>query len=168
MASAFSDDTALGYEPPRNTQFNVFLDNSVGRLLELVEVFEGQALHVVGLSVMDSTDHAVVRIVTSRAELARRLLQRHNMPFNEVEILVVELRPGQTLSKLCKAMVQAELNIYYAYPLLGRGHGGSLVAIHVDDHQLAGQILRKKMFTLLAENDLGDNATPDERGPAAG
>jgi len=168
MASSFSDETALGYEPPRNTQFNVFLDNRVGRLLELVEIFDGQALHLAGLSVMDATDHAVVRLVTSRAELARRLLQRHNLPFHEVEVLVVELRPGQSLTKLCKALVQAELNIYYAYPLLGRSHGGALVALHVDDLQLAGQILRKKMFALLAENDLGDNATPDERGPAAG
>jgi hypothetical protein len=165
MASVTPEgSTAQSYEPPCNTQFSVFLDNRVGRLLDLVEVFEGQALHVVGLSVMDATDHAVVRVVTSRAELARRLLQRHNFAFSEVEVLVVELLPGQTLTKLCKSLVQAELSICYAYPLLGRGHGGSLVALHTDDQVLAGQILRKKMFLLLAENDLGDNATPGSAG----
>jgi hypothetical protein len=168
MASATPDDsTALSYEPPRNTQFSVFLDNRVGRLLDLVEVFDGQALHVAGLSVVDASDHAVVRIVTSRAELARRLLQRHNMPFSEVEVLVVELLPGQTLTKLCKALVQAELSICYAYPLLGRVHGGSLVALHTDDQVLAGQVLRKKMFLLLAENDLGDNGTLGSAGCAS-
>jgi hypothetical protein len=158
--------TTMGYEPPRNTQFSVFLDNRVGKLAELIEVFDGQALHLVALSVVDSTDHAVVRLVTSRAELARRLLQRHQMPFSESEILVVELRPGQTLTKLCKALLQAEVSICYAYPVISRPRGGVVLALHTDDQLLAGQILHRKLFTLLGENDLGDNATPtDSTGP---
>jgi hypothetical protein len=154
-----------GYEPPRNTQFSVFLDNKIGKLLELMEVFDGQALRVVALSVVDSSDYAVVRLVTSRAELARRLLQRHQMPFSEVDILVVELRDDQLLTKLCKVLLQAEVSIQYAYPLMVRPHGGATMALHTDDLVLTGQILRKKMFTLLGENDLGDNATP---GPPLG
>jgi hypothetical protein len=154
-----NEQIAQGYEAPRNTQFSAFLDNRCGKLLELVEIFDGHAVNMVALSVIDSADHAVVRLVTSRSDLARRLLQRHQIPFSEAEILVVELSAGQTLSKLCISLLSAELNIHYAYPLMVRPHGVPTIAIHTDDQVLAGQILRRKMFTLLGENDLGDNAT---------
>lgn len=154
-----NDQIAQGYQPPYNTQFSAFLDNRCGKLLELVEIFDGHALQLVALSVMDSADHAVVRLVTSRAELARRLLQRHGIPFSEAEILVVELSQDRTLSKLCIALLSAELNIHYAYPLMVRPHGVPTIGLHTDDQVLAGQILRRKMFTLLGENDLGENAT---------
>jgi len=154
-----SEEIAQGYQPAYNTQFSAFLPNRCGKLLELVEIFDGHALRLVALSVVDSADHAVVRLVTSRSALARRLLQRHNIPFSEAEILVVELGEGQTLSKLCISLLSAELNIHYAYPLMVRSHGLPTIAIHTDDQILAGQILRRKMFTLLGENDLGENAT---------
>ncbi len=161
--SQIDDYVAQGYELPRNVQFSVFLDNRCGKLLELVEIFDGHALSLVALSVIDSVDHAVVRIVTSRADLARRLLGRHEIPFSEADILVVELGYEHTLSKLCISLLSAELNIHYAYPLMVRPHGMPTIALHTDDQVLAGQILRRKMFTLLGENDLGDNAT-DQTG----
>ncbi len=148
-----------GYEPPRNTQFSVFLDNRVGKLLELLEVFDGHDLKLVALSVVDSADHAVVRLVTSRSVLARRLLRRHDLPFSEADVLVVELGQGKTLAKLCQSLLSAELSIHYAYPLIALPRGVAAIVLHTDDQLLAGQILRRKLFTLLAENDLGENAT---------
>jgi len=153
-----SDMTAFGYAPPRNVQFSVFLDNRVGKLLELIEIFHGQSLSVAGFSILDAADHAVVRILTSNADLARRLLQRNEMPFSEADILVVELEGDHGLSQACKALLAAELNIHYVYPLLVRPRGQAAVALHTDDHHLACQLLRRRLFTVLAENDLGENA----------
>jgi len=154
-----SDQIAQGYEPPKNTQFSVFLDNRCGKLLHLLEVFEGHALKVVALNVVDSSDHAVVRILTSRSDLARRLLQRHQLPFSEASVLVIELDSSHTLALMCSSLLSAELNIFFAYPLMVRPHGQPTIALHTDDQLFAGQILRRKLFTLLGENDLGDNAT---------
>ncbi len=161
-----SDLTARGYEPPRNTQFSVFVDNRVGRLLEVIEVFHGKPLTLAGLSVVDSADHAVVRLLTSHGDLARRLLQRHQLPFSEVNILAVELGEGKTLPELCRCLLAAELSIHYAYPLLVRPRGLPAIAIHTDDTVLSAQILRRKLFAVLGENDLGDNASQSTPGPA--
>lgn len=151
--------TARQFEPPRNTQFSVFLDNRVGRLLDLLEVFEGASqIKLAGLSVVDSADHAVVRILTSRAELARRLLNRCGHTFSEIDVIAVELPDDFALLKVCESLLGAELNIHYAYPLLVRPRGLPVVALHTDDTTLAGQLLRRRHFTVLAENDLGDNA----------
>lgn len=153
------DLTARQYEAPRVTQFSVFLDNRVGKLLELLEVFEGQAVRLVALSVVDAADHAVVRLVTSNAEVARKLLRQHELPFAEVDVLVVELGRRQTLSSVCQSLLQAELNIHYAFPLLPRAQGQSAaLALFADDQSTAGQILLRKHFTLLGEADLQDES----------
>ncbi len=162
--AGINDLTARGFEPPQVVQFSVFLDNRVGKLRELVEVFDGHALELAAFSVIDSADHAVVRVVTSRAALARRLLDRHGLPASETDVLAVELPPRRSLADLCEALVAAELSIQYAYPLLPRPHGNAAIVLHTDDHHLACQVLRRKTFTLLGENDLGDNATPTDSG----
>ncbi len=163
MAEAvISDATARGFEPPRNIQFSVFLDNRVGKLMELIEALDAVALRVVAMSVVDSADHAVVRILTSRAELARRLLVRNNFVFSETDVLVVQLEPAFTIANLCDALLRAELNIFYAYSLIDHPQDKPAIVIHCDDPVLACQILRRRMFTVLGENDLGDNMTPGD------
>ncbi|MFN3167158.1 MAG: hypothetical protein ACE37H_08855 [Phycisphaeraceae bacterium] len=159
--SQMPTETQMGgrYEPPINTQFNVFLDNRVGRLMHLLKVFEDQALTLAGFSVLDSTGHAVVRVVTSRSDLARRLLERHDYPFSEQTILCIEIDPAHSVADVCQQLVTAEVSISYAYPLLVRPRQHPVVAMHCDDCEFAAMVLRNKLFTLLGENELGDNAT---------
>ena len=149
--------TTGGFQAPSNTQFGVFLDMRVGKLLDLLRVFEGQALTLAGLSVVDSADHAVVRIVTSNAILARRLLERHGMPYSMADVLVIELDGSRGLTDVCEVLVRAELNIHYAYPLIVQPRGLPTIVLHTDDIHFAAQLLRRKLFTLFGENDLGDN-----------
>lgn len=150
-------DTGYGFKPPSNTQFNVFLDNRVGKMLDLLQVFEHGYLTLAGLSVLDSVDHAVIRLVTSDCALARRLLERHGLPYSETDVLVVELDSEHTLEGMCEVLLRAELNLHYLYPLLVAPRGLPCVALHTDDRTFAAQLLRRKLFTLLGENDLGDN-----------
>lgn len=154
-------ETAYGYTPPMCTQFSVFLDNRVGKMHELLGVFDGQPLRLVAFSVMDATDHAVVRLVTTRAERARDLLRDHALPFTEAEILVVELAADQGLTQMCLFLLAAEVNIYYVYPLMVRPHGAATIGLYADDLLLAGQILKRKGFRLVTEDQLHDAAGHD-------
>ncbi len=157
--------TARGFEPPKAIQFSVFLDNRVGRLLDLLEVFQNQKTTIAGLSVVDSADHAVVRLVTSNSALTRRLLNRFEHACSEIDLVVVEL-PDESASLLsvCEVLLSAELNIHYAYPLIVRPRGLAAIALQTDDTVLAGSILRRRGFYLLAENDLGENAPGGDPG----
>ena len=135
----------------------MFLDNRVGKLLELLDVFEGEDLRLVALSVIDSADFAVVRLATSREAPARKLLREHKqLPFSESKILALAvelcLEKQRTLANLCKTLLTAEVNIYYAYPLMVRPHGAPTIAMHIDDELRAGQILCRHHFTLLGES----------------
>jgi hypothetical protein len=147
-------ETALGFVPPSVTQFSVFLDNKVGQLHDLLRTFETASLTVCALSVHDASDCAIVRLITSNSDETRRLLRKHEFPFAEYGLLVVELQRGQTLERLCLYLLGAELNIRFAYPLMTASSDRPRLAIAVDDATLAGQILMRKEFRLLGENDL--------------
>ncbi len=164
--SPIDTPTARGYEPPKTVQFSVFLDNRVGRLLDLLEVFDHGGLTLAGLSVVDSADHAVVRLLTSNSDLARRLLNRFEHACSEIDVVAVELQEHQSLTEVCEVLLAAELNIHYAYPLLVRPRGCPAIALHTDDIVLAGKILRRRGFMTYGENDLGDNAPGSGLGEA--
>ncbi len=167
-------ETSQGYVPPSVTQFGVFLSNKVGKLHELVMSFdESPDVQVCALSVHDASDHAVVRILTNNAGAARKILREHGLAFSEMDVLVVELVGGLTLSRLCLYLLGAEINIRFSYPVMLRPNGTPTIALSVDDPVLAGQILRRKQFRLLGEGDL-PKPDPDKRngngscGPSGG
>ena len=147
-------DTTQGYAPPIVTQFSVFLPNKVGKLLDLVESFDGSPCSICALSVHEASDCAIVRLITSKSDAARSILREDKLAFSETDILVVELSEGHTLSSLCLSLLGAELNIQFAYPLMLRPNGTPTIALAVDDLTLAGQILRRKNFRLFGEADL--------------
>jgi hypothetical protein len=147
-------ETSQGYSPPTVTQFSVFLTNKVGKLLDLVERFEGSPCTICALSVHEASDHAVVRLITNNALRARDVLRRQGLAFAENNVLVVELTEEHTLSSMCVCLLGAELSIHFAYPLMIKPNGRPTIALAVDDPQLAGQILRRKMFRLFGECDL--------------
>lgn len=148
-------ETTQGYSPPTVRQFSVFLDNKVGKLLELVGLFdEAPNVHLCAFSVLESSDHAVVRIIPNNADAARALLREHSLAFSEFDLLIVELVSDHNLTSMCLYLLGAELNIRFAYPLMLRPDGTPTIALAVDDQVLAGQILRKKNFRLLGEGDL--------------
>jgi hypothetical protein len=155
---AMIDDlTARGREWPSVRQFNVFLANRVGALLDLVRRFETSDVKLVALTVVETADCAIIRIVPSNSERAYEILQWAKIPFTESDLLVVKLPDNdQPLLTIFKALLEGEINIHYAYPLMiGIGPmGHTAVAIHVEDHEAAVNTLNAQGFTLFTENDL--------------
>ena len=155
MSETAPQQTVEGYCPPSVRQFSVFLQNKVGRLFELVSLFDDAPnVHLCAFSVLESADHAVVRIIPNNADAARALLRENNLPFSEFDLLIVELDDVHGLTSMCLYLLGAELNIRFAYPLMLRPDGIPTIALAVDDQTLAGQILRRKNFRLLGEEDL--------------
>jgi len=155
MSRAVPPETELGYAPPLVRQFSVFLDNRVGKLLDLVQLFDETPEVVLrAFSIHDSSDHAVVRLILDNADAARHLLRRKQFSFSENDVLVVEFGDGLGLTQVCLFLLGAELNIRFSYPVMAGSRETPTIALSVDDNQLAGQILRRKGFTLLGEEDL--------------
>ena len=142
-------------EGPLVRQFSVFLANKVGAMLDVVKLLNANHAHVVALSVSESTDSAIARIVVSDPELVEDLLRQHNIAFGVCEVVVVELREVATqLAKLLAALFMAEVNVHFTYPLLTRPRGMAAIALHVDDTDCASSVLLGAGFKLLSQGDI--------------
>jgi hypothetical protein len=144
-----------GFEPARVHQFTIFLENRVGRLQSLVRALEAGTQSIAALSIEESADTALVRVICSDPDAARETLRSAPFSFSESELIAVRLskRKPQPFGAICSALLAAEINIHYAYPFL-IGPGGPALALYVDDTQLAAQLLTKKGFSLIADSDL--------------
>lgn len=150
--------TIRGRNYPTIRQFTVFLENRVGQLLEVIRRFEGTKVRIVGLSILDSAECAFVRFLLSHPEEGREILERGGLAFIETDLIGVELPPGpHALLEVCAALLQAEVNIAQAYPLLVRPHGQPAVALMVDNLELAMETLSNRGFTMITEGDLHDH-----------
>jgi hypothetical protein len=149
--------TSRGRDWPSVRQFNVFLEDRVGVLMDVVRRFETTDVRIVALGVVNLADCAIVRMVLSDPERATEIFQQAGFPFTESDLLVVQLPDGnQPLLQICKALLAAEINIDYAYPLMVGPNGRAGLALHVDDHETASNTLSSKGFTLFTENDLNE------------
>ncbi|MEM9643681.1 MAG: acetolactate synthase [Planctomycetota bacterium] len=154
--------TMRGRDFPAIRQFTVFLENRVGQLLEVVKRFEGTGIRIVALSINDAAECAFVRFVVSDADRGREILERSGLTIIEKDLVGVELPDGpQPLLRICTALLQAELNIIQAYPLMVSPHDKPAVAIMVDNIELAQETLVGKNFQIITEGDLSDGTASD-------
>jgi hypothetical protein len=150
--------TARGRDYPSVRQFNVFVANRLGGLAHVVRRFESSDIRIVSLTVVDSADCAIIRMVLSDPERALELFEQARLPVTESDLLVVKLPDeAHPLLQICKALLSAEINIHYAYPLLVGPHGCAALALHVEDHEMAAQTLQSKGFVLFTEGDLNED-----------
>ncbi|MCA9148934.1 MAG: acetolactate synthase [Planctomycetales bacterium] len=146
-----------GRDYPSIRQFTVFLENRVGQLLDVIRRFEGSRVHIVALSIHDSTECSFVRFLLSHPEQGREILERAGLALIETDLIGIELPEGpQPLLQVCTALLQAEVNIVQAYPLLMRPHDKPAVALMVDNIDMGLETLASKGFNMITERDLSD------------
>ena len=149
--------TMRGRDYPSIRQFTVFLENRVGQLLDLVRRFEGGRVRIIAISINDSTECSFVRFLLSHPEQGREILERAGLAMIESDLIAVELpENAQPLLQVCTALLQAEINIVQAYPLLIQSNDRPVVAMMVDNIDRGLETLQMKGFRLLSENDLMD------------
>jgi hypothetical protein len=153
--SVIGPSTMRGRNYPTIRQFTVFLENRVGKLLEVIRRFEGSRVRIVALSISDSAECAFVRFLLSHPEQGREILERAGLAIIESDLIGIELPEGsKSLLDICTAMLQAEVNIVQAYPLFIRPRGREAVALMVDNIEMGQETLAAKGFTMITENDL--------------
>jgi hypothetical protein len=135
-------------------QFSVFTAIRLGRLHSLIQLLGSQTVHVLAMTVLDTTDSAIIRMVVDDPERARDLLQQNGFAFAESRLLVTEVNSTEDMSKLVAALVEAELNINYLYSFIPHPNGKSIIAMSVEDNELAAQALKRHQFPVLTQADI--------------
>jgi hypothetical protein len=139
----------------RVTQFSIFLANKVGALLDVVKLLNARDVLVLALTVQDSADTAIVRIVVSDPDTVQDLFVENQVPYSVCDLVVVELSEGANeLGRLLAALLAAECNIFGSYALLTRPRGKAALALHVEDNECAASVLNAHQFRILGQSDI--------------
>lgn len=136
-------------------QISVFLQNRVGSLMALIKLLQEHSIEVLGISMQDTTEMTLVRLILSDPEGAAMLFIEKGIPHADCFIIVVELSESdRRLTECLSVLLAAELNIEFCYPLLVRPGMFPLFALHCDDVEMGGDVLGRAGFKVLCQGDL--------------
>jgi hypothetical protein len=136
-------------------QFAVMLPNRAGALAALVKLLRGAAIEVLGLSVQDSRDATIARLILSDPDTAEHIFIEKGIPHTTCEVIVVGLREcGPGLLQCLDHLMGAETNIDFAYSLMPGPNTLALLALHVEDYDFAISVLHNSGFKIMFQEDL--------------
>lgn len=148
------EEKTLSHGPPVR-QFSVMIQNRVGALAALVKLLRASAIEVIGLSMQDSRDATVARLVVSDPETTEHIFIEKGIPYTSCELLVVAMMESATTLLPClDTLMGAETNIDFAYSLMPCPKGQSLLAMHVEDYDFAVTVLNQAGFKVMYQEDL--------------
>src|ERR1700730_2205210 len=147
--------TSSKRDGPLVKQFSVFLANKVGAMHDVLKMLNAHDYHVIAMSVSESTDSAIARLIVSDPEGVEKLFRQNNIAFGKCEVVVVEMHEVATeLPKLFATLFMGEVNVHFTYPLLMRPREQAALAVHVDDNDCAISVLSGAGFRLLSQSEI--------------
>ena len=125
-------------------QFSVFLVNKPGVLAQVTGALAAAKINLVAMTLVDSQEHGVLRMVAENAPDARGVLTKLNLPMTETEVLCIDLpnRPG-ALADVATLLGRNHININYAYVTSGAPGGRTTGILKVADQNKAMHVLKK-------------------------
>lgn len=135
-------------------QISVFVENQKGKLYETLKVIAGEGINIRALSVADTNDFGVLRLITSDTDKTREVLSQ-DCVVNTTTVIAAKLE--DRVGALCDVihfLAQADINIEYVYAFTASEDFGAYVVIRVDDVKKAEQTLIAKNVPILCEDDI--------------
>lgn len=126
-------------------QYSLFLENKPGLLAQVARQLAKSRINVLAMTMMDSSEHGVLRMVVSDGEEKfRSAVDALNLPLTETEVLLIDMpnKPG-ALADICGRLAEAHVNISYAYCTTGAPGGKTNGVFKVADIKKAMKILAK-------------------------
>ena len=125
-------------------QFSIFLINKPGVLAQTLAALAHEKINITAMTMVDSVEHGVLRLVTNQVDKARDVMQQLNASVNETEVLCVNLsNSAGALADITRRLSEAHININYAYCTAGARGGRTTGILKVADTKKAIKILEK-------------------------
>ena len=128
------------------TQFSLSLINKPGVLAQVAGALADEKVNIKALTLVDSQEHGVLRLVADNAGHAQSVLAKLNLPMTQTDVLCLELpnQPG-VLADIAGLLGENHINISYAYCTSGAPGGRTTAIFKVADPKKAQQVLRGSM-----------------------
>lgn len=142
MRQGFADDYALVMRIAE--QLSLFIANKPGTLAAVCDALAGAKINIYGLTISDTVDHAVVRLVVSDTRKALAVFEARGALVVENDVLIIENdnKPG-SLSQIAAVLSEEKINIEYAYLASMPSARKGLLILRVQDPKKALRVLEK-------------------------
>ena len=134
-------------------QLSVFLENKAGRLQEMLDILGKENINLTALTIADTTEYGIVRLIVSDPENGHKLLKSHGYSVNLTEVisLLVSHEPG-SLATMLRKFSEENLSIEYMYSFcLGKK---AIIVLRTDNRAKAFEIIEQNHLPIIGEDEI--------------
>ncbi len=116
------------------TQYAVFLENRPGVLAKTCQTLAAAGVNITALSILDTVDHAIVRMVVDKPKEAEQALTRLHAMVQRRDVVFMDVpnKPGE-LARIAERLGQAGINLEYAYCTASSAHSEGAIVLRTND-----------------------------------
>ena len=138
-------------------QLSVFVENKQGRLSEITGILQGAGVDIRALSLADTTDFGILRLIVDKEEAAEAALRGAGFTVSLTPVIAAGIadRPGG-LAEAMATLRDGGISVEYMYAFISRRKEMAYVILRVDDNGKAAELLQKAAFPLLTEEEIAE------------
>lgn len=137
-------------------QISIFLENSPGRLYEATQALGEAGINLRALSLVDTADFGVLRLIVSDVATARHIMMEKHFPARVDDVVAVEIddEPG-SLAKTLRPLIAAGVSVSYMYAFTGFSSGNAVMIFRFGDNDRAIDLLKEHGIRILDSKTFG-------------
>jgi hypothetical protein len=138
-------------------QLSIFLSNEHGRLLDVMSTLTTARINIRALSMAETTDFGVLRMIVDDNERALRALRANEIVVKITDVLAVQVNdePGG-LGNVLKILTENNINIEYMYAFVEKKDANAIMVFRLDDQDKGVKALLNQGIKLLTAEDIGN------------
>ncbi|MBQ7133625.1 MAG: ACT domain-containing protein [Ruminococcus sp.] len=136
-------------------QLNIFVENKKGALVEITETLASNEINMRALSIADTEEFGILRLIVNDTELASKVLSEKNYLIKTTEVVGVKIgdAPGK-LSTALAVLDKEDINVEYLYAFMARTEKHAYVVLRVADNAQAEKALEDAGYHMITDPDI--------------
>ena len=136
-------------------QISVFVENKSGRLSDILNVIGKNGIDISALSIADTTDFGIVRMIVNDPDKAAEILKSNNLVVKVTDVIALAVvdKPGGLAGEIEK-LKNAGISIEYMYAFIGKSDKCALVIVRVENPEKALEVLKDESVTVVSPEEV--------------
>ena len=136
-------------------QLSIFVENRKGRLAEITDVIGKVGIDIRALSVADTTDFGILRLIVDQPEAAVVALKEAGVTVSLTDVIAIGLddAPG-SFAKIVAMVSAADMDIEYMYAFISRKEGTAYIIMRLENAQAGIEVLQKNNVNLISSAEI--------------
>jgi len=136
-------------------QISVFIENKTGRIYEAASILENNNINIRSLSLADSTDYGVLRMIVDKPEEAYQVLKEAGLTAKVSEVVAVEVKDQVGgFAEIMKIMYEAKINVEYMYAFVEKNKDNAILIFRFDKIKETVDVLRENGLHILKAKEV--------------